>query len=321
MNGYEQLRTSAAWLDLGARGKIKVTGEDRARLLHAMSTNHVQQLQPGQGCYAYFLSAQGRILADANILCRPDHFLVDTEPELTDKLRNHLDQFIIVDDVVLEDLTASLATIAIEGPRSADILSSSGIPIPGEEYASIEWGTRLVCRLSATGQEGFWIITPWLSALKSPARVEQGGAAAADAEAFNTVRIENGRPRYGEDITERFLSQETNQDRALHFSKGCYLGQEIVERVRSRAQIHRRLRPVTIDTADVPAPGTKLARGGSPVAEITSAAFSPALGKVAALAYVRTDAERPGTELNLGDVTATVVASPREQKPESADVH
>src|SRR6185436_16522149 len=119
-----------------------------------------------------------------------------------DKLGNHLDQFIIVDDVVLEDLTASLATIAIEGPRSAEILSSSGIPTPGEEYASTEWGTRLVCRLSATGQEGFWIVTPIGERAEIAAQLLQGGAAPADAEAFNTVRIENGKPRYGDDITE-----------------------------------------------------------------------------------------------------------------------
>src|SRR5579864_3168752 len=105
MIGYDALRTRAAYLDLSGRGKIKLTGEDRARLLHAMTTNHIEQLTPGAGCYAYFLSAQGRILADVNVLCRDDHFLLDTEPETRQSLHQHLDHFIIADDVTLEDLS------------------------------------------------------------------------------------------------------------------------------------------------------------------------------------------------------------------------
>ena len=115
------------------------------------------------------------------------------------------------------------------------------------------------------------------------ARLEAAGAEPADAEAARVVRIEHGKPRYGEDISERFLAQEANQPQALHFSKGCYLGQEIVERVRSRGQIHRVLKPLVLETTEPPAPRTKLEDG----TEITSAAYSPALGKVVALAYVR----------------------------------
>ena len=124
MKGYEALGTCAAWLDLSARGKIKLTGEDRARLLHAMTTNHIQQLTPGTGCYAFFLNDKGRILSDANILCRPDHFLLDVEPETREKIYQHLDHFIIADDVTLEDATPQLATIALEGPLAADVLQT-----------------------------------------------------------------------------------------------------------------------------------------------------------------------------------------------------
>ena len=116
MTGYEALRGSAAWIDLSARGKIRVTGEDRARLLHAMSTNHVAGLQPGEGLYAFFLTAQGRIVADANVYNLGEAILLDTEPETADKLREHLDKYIIADDVTLEDETAQWAEIGIEGP-------------------------------------------------------------------------------------------------------------------------------------------------------------------------------------------------------------
>jgi folate-binding protein YgfZ len=280
MTGYEALRNGAAWLDVSDRGKIKLTGEDRARLLHAMTTNHIQQLTPGTGCYAFFLTVQGRILADANILCRPDHFLLDVEPETREKVYQHLDHFIIADDVALEDL--SMATLAVEGPRAAAVLEAIGAPVPAEDYSSIEWGTRLVARLNTTGSTGFFIFAPVGEKSEVIAQLESSGAVAGDAEAFRIVRIEHGKARYGEDLSERFLAQEANQPHALHFSKGCYLGQEIVERVRSRGQVHRILKPLVLDTKEPPAAGTKLPEG-----EITSAAYSPALDKVVALAYVR----------------------------------
>jgi folate-binding protein YgfZ len=284
MKGYEALRTGAAWLDLSARGKIKLTGEDRARLLHAMTTNHIQQLTPGTGCYAFFLTAQGRILSDANILCRPDHFLLDLEPETREKIYQHLDHYIIADDVTLEDVTAETATIAVEGPKSHDVLQAAGAPTPDADYATTEWGTRVVARLSATGSPGFFIFAPAAEKEQLLSEIEAAGAVAADIESFRVVRLEHGKARYGEDLSERFLAQEANQPHALQFSKGCYLGQVIVERVRSRGQVHRVLTPLQLDAKETPVPGTKL-EGGT---EITSAEYSPALGKVVALAYVRT---------------------------------
>ncbi len=284
MTGYEALCTGAAWLDLSDRGKIKVTGEDRARLLHAMTTNHVQQLTPGAGCYAFFLNAQGRILADVNILCRPDHLLLDLEPETREKIYQHLDRYIIADDATLEDVTTQTATIAVEGPKAGDVLEAARAPVPEAEYSTIEWGERLVARINTTGGLGFFAFAPAADKTALIAQLEAAGAVAGDAEAFRVVRLEHGKARYGEDMGERFLAQEANQPHALHFSKGCYLGQEIVERVRSRAQIHRVLKPLVLETKEPPAPGTKLPDN----TEITSAAYSPALDKVVALGYVRT---------------------------------
>ncbi len=308
MRGYEALRTRAAWLDLSARGKIKLTGEDRARLLHAMTTNHVQQLGPGQGCYAFFLNDKGRILADANILCRPDHILLDLEPETREKIYQHLDHFIIADDVTLEDLSAATATIALEGPESDRVLERAGAPLPEADYASLPWGGRLVARLNSTGSRGCFVFAPIDEKAALVAALEAAGAEPADAEAFRVVRLEHGKPRYGEDISERFLAQEANQAHAMHFSKGCYLGQEIVERVRSRGQIHRVLMPLLLDTRIPPEPGAKLQIGDASAAEITSAAYSPALDRVAALGYVRSEHARPHTVMTLGDVQAEVAA-------------
>src|SRR3954451_15430500 len=130
MTGYEALRESAAWIDLSARGKLRASGEDRARLLHAMSTNHVQDLQPFDGLYAFFLTAQGRILADANIYNRGETLFLDTEPETTDKLRDHLDTYIIADDVTIKDETGQWAAIGLEGPQSLECAKKLGIPVP-----------------------------------------------------------------------------------------------------------------------------------------------------------------------------------------------
>ena len=284
MTGYDALRNIAAWLDLSARGKIKLTGEDRARLLHAMTTNHVQQLTPGTGLYAFFLNDKGRVLADANILCRPDYFLLDVEPETREPLYQHLDRFIIADDVTLEDITGATATIAVEGPQAADVLQRAKVPVPETDYSSLDWNDAVVARLNSTGSPGFFIFVPAVEKLALIARLEAAGAEPADAEAARVVRVEHGKPRFGEDISERFLAQEANQPHALHFSKGCYLGQEIVERVRSRGQIHRVLKALILDTKEPPAAGAKLEDGTT---EITSAAYSPALDKFVALAYVR----------------------------------
>ena len=305
--GYTALREHAAWLDLSGRGKIRVTGEDRARLLHAMTTNQVEALKPCEGCYAFFLSAQGRILADVNLLCFEDHFLLDTEPETRTKVYEHLDRYIIADDVTLEDQTSQIATIAIAGPKAVAALAALSAPEPIEPYSTASWATRAVARLDTTGTGGFFLLMPVEEKAGVTAQLTQAGFPAATAEDARTVRIESGRPRYGEEITERYLVQETNQLHAVNFGKGCYLGQEIVERVRSRAQIHRVLRPLEIDTSQPPAPGTKLKSGEADAAEIASAVFSPALGRTVALAYVRSQFAEPGTKIAMDGTSAQVI--------------
>ena len=306
MTGYEALRQSAAWMDLSGRGKIRLTGEDRARLLHAMTTNQIQDLTPGQGCYTFFLNAQGRILADSNVLCQDEAILLDTEPETRERVFQHLDQFIIADDVTLEDATGALATIAVEGPQAAPALESLGAPLPEVEQSWQPWGDRIVLRAATTGPSGWLVLVPVTG--KQSLIESLGGLPQADSEAARAVRIENGKPRYGDEITDRFLLQETGQMRAVNFSKGCYLGQEIVERVRSRGQVHRHLRAVQIEGQTVPPAGAKLTAEGKDLGELVSASFSPALNKIVAMAYIRTDAARPGFALHWGDSPAVVGA-------------
>ena len=313
--GYPALRERAAWIDLSDRGKLRATGDDRARFLHAMTTNHVEQLKPGEGCYSFFLNAQGRILGDVNLLCFEDHFLLDTEPETRRKIFEHLDRYIIADDVTLEDATDRIATIALEGPESAAVLKKMDIAaLPDAPYSTVSWrtargdqrGGATIARLSSTGADGYFLFVPTERKDEVIAQLSAAGAIPATREDARIVRIENGRPRYGEEITERYLVQETGQLQAVHFSKGCYLGQEIVERVRSRAQIHRVLRKLEIDTAEPPAAGTKFKSGAADAGEIVSASFSPALQKTVAMAYVRVPFAEPGTVLSIQGAAARV---------------
>jgi aminomethyltransferase len=277
--GYQALRHGAAWIDLSARGRIVARGRDSARLLHNLTSNEVKKMTPGSGCYAFLLNPQGRIQADLNLFCFDDHFLIDTEPEVREKVYTHIKRYIIADQVELEDVTAQTAAIGVEGPKAPEI-----VPAPAGEYAHAAWNGATVANVTVTGQPGVRIFC-------TPDRVqplvEKLGAVAAADEDVRLVRIENGRPRYGEDIRDTTLPQETQQMHAVSFTKGCYLGQEIVERIRAQGRVNKKLTRVVLPGSEIPAPGTKIAVDGAD-AEVTSAVLSPESNEVVALAYVRT---------------------------------
>ncbi|MGA2435592.1 MAG: glycine cleavage T C-terminal barrel domain-containing protein [Bryobacteraceae bacterium] len=286
-DGYRAFHESAAWLDLSGRGPIRMTGEDRVRLLHALAANHIQQLKPGEGCYTFFLDAQGHILGDANVLCLADALLLDTEPETRRSLYAHLDRYLIADDVTLEDESDETAALGVEGPQADGILRTLGAPVPTAAYSHERWGESIVARLSATGAPGFRIFAPLQERTGIVRQLKAAGAVAAGSNEMRTVRLEHGRPRFGEDIDSKYLPQETRQLHAVHFNKGCYLGQEIVERVRSRGAVHRQLVHLEIDATEPPEAGARIFAGEKDIGELTSAAYSPALGKVIAMGYVR----------------------------------
>jgi aminomethyltransferase len=290
--GHEALTNGAALLDLSSRGRIRVTGEDRARLLHAMTTNHVQQMKPGDGLYAFFLNAQGRILADACVLCFDDHFLLDTEPETRHKLYGHIDRYIIADDASLEDVTEQTFCFGLEGPKAAETASRAGVPSPHHRYAHTHWGDFTAATISWTGAHGVRLYGSTDRKSDAASILEAAGAIAASPEDAEAVRIENFRPRHGCDITEQYLPQETQQTQALHFQKGCYIGQEIVERIRSRGHVNRLLMGFRMESEKAPQPGTKMLVEGQGAGEVTSAAAVD--GLVYGLAYVRVPGARSG---------------------------
>jgi folate-binding protein YgfZ len=306
--GYQALRSGAAWLDLSSRGKIIATGEDRARLLHAMTTNQVEKLQPSEGCYAFFLNPQGRILGDVNLFCRENDFLLDVEPETREPLYRHLDKYIIADDVTLEDATDRLATLALEGPDALLLAERLGVPPLERPWGHLEWNGIVVANLSFTGAPALRFFCPAAEKPRLSDRLQNAGAPEASLDDARVVRLEHFKPRYGEDIFDSTLSQETQQVHAVNFSKGCYIGQEIVERVRSRGLVHRLLAGVEIASSAVPEPETRLFHGEENIGKMTSAAFSPALGKVVGMAYVRRELAEPGVALTVNGQPAVARA-------------
>jgi aminomethyltransferase len=267
--GYQALREGAAWLDLSARGRIVARGRDRARFLHNLTTNNVKAMIPGASLYAFVLTPQGRIVGDLYLLNRPDDILIDTEPELPGKLRAHILKYKVADQVELDDVTESTVCIGVEGPNA---------PSPPADRDTVPF--------TETGQPGYRIYCSREEKNAVIAALESAGVKPATAEDARLARIENGKPRYGEDILETSLPQETGQMHAVSFNKGCYLGQEIVERIRARGHVNRHFRKLELDGRDLVAPGTKLTVDGKE-AEITSSIWSPAQARLIALAYVR----------------------------------
>jgi aminomethyltransferase len=203
----------------------------------------------------------------------------------------HLDKYIIADDVTLEDVSDQQTTLALEGPAAGEILESIGAPVPVNDYDSVEWAGRLIVRTSYSGASGFHI---YISPLDAPVLREtllDARAVEASPEAIETSRLIHAKPLYGVDITDANLPQETQLTHALHFSKGCYLGQEIVERVRSRGHVNKVLTRLQLETPAVA--GAKVYSGEKEVGAVTSAAFDPRNNVTVALAYVRVEALAP----------------------------
>jgi folate-binding protein YgfZ len=257
-----------------------------------MCTNHIQDLQPGTGCYAFFLTSQGRIIADVNVFYMPDYLLLDTEPETKSRVMEHLEKFIIADDVLLNDFTDDWATVSIEGPRAEEVLVRLGAAPGHITHSLVEWGHAQVAHWSYTGGQGYAVYLPGEEKLRLIANLTAAGVPQADLQTADAVRILNNRPRYGIEITDANIPQETGQMQAVHFSKGCYLGQEIVERVRSRGHVNRVLTSVSIEGDSAPAKGTRVLSGEKEVGEIISAVETPE--GIAGFAVLRAEALESG---------------------------
>jgi len=312
---FAALRSGCGVFDLGWRAKLLLTGGDRQKWLNGMVTNNIRDLAAGRGTYNFLLNAQGHILGDMYLHNRGDYILLDTDMSQAEKLRQALDKFIIMDDVEIADASDKLTAVGLHGPKAKQVLSAARIELPGLEPLQAHdttWDAAGITVVT-TEQGGFEIWLATANAGKLWDALVAAGATPVGTDAYELWRIANGIPRYGQDIRERDLPQETEQMRALNFAKGCYVGQEIVERIRSRGAVHRRFTGFEIG-GPPPAPGTKLQASGKEVGEITSVATLPS-DRTVALGYVRREAAAPGAILIAGESKARVTELPFALEP------
>lgn len=318
---FASLREHCGVYDLGYRAKISLTGGDRVRWLNGMVTNNIRDLATGQGVYAFLLNPQGHILGDLYAYNRGESIVVDTDRSQVEKMLATFDHYIIMDDVEVTNLGDSLTTLGIAGPKSRELLAAAGIAIPDTNPLEI-FEAKCTCDCECTqctavrGEDAaseayeLWL-TP-SDVRKTWDALVARGATRVGSEALEIQRIVSGIPMYGVDIRERDLPQETEQARALNFNKGCYVGQEIVERIRSRGAVHRKFTGFLADPDRPIAAGTKVVAGEKEVGEVTSVASVPLPkgGKTVALGYVRRELGTPGREVTIGGVTASIVPLP-----------
>ena len=300
--------------DLGWRTKIAVTGKDRVRWLNGMITNNIRDLAVNRGNYSFALNHQGRIIADLYTYNFGDHFMIDTYRSQSEVILKTVGRYIIMDDVKLADSGQTLAALGVCGPKAKDALAAliniaelEPLQVTQEKLGALE-----ITVVRGPEQKPGWyeIWTHPDNLLSVWEILTRTGAQPVGANALEFWRVLHGVPQYGQDIRERDLPQETEQAQALNFTKGCYIGQEIVERIRSRGQVHRKLSGFEFPDGLI-APG-KYDADGRTLAEITTALEIPLPGgtKNFGLGYVRRESVTPGSQIDLNGKKATVVDLP-----------
>ncbi len=316
-------RSGAALYDMQSRGLIEVRGEDRVRWLDGMISGDVEALAAGEsgaGCYATLLTNRGAIIADLHVGRIGDVLLLESLREEIPRIQATLDRFIIADDVELEDRSDTNAVLGLEGPRAPEILEialAGTAAVPASECwceGEISGCRVLIGAFGFSGEAGYQV----RMAPKDRAAVEAALDVAAgddaplvrgDAETLEVMRIEAGLPVLGRELGEDVLPPEARLERAISTTKGCYVGQEIVARLRSRGQVNHLLVGLVLEVDALPAEGTVLMAGGRTTGEITSRAESPDLGPIA-LGYVRREHAEPGTAVDFDSGRARVVELP-----------
>ncbi len=319
------LRTSCGAYDLGFRAKISLTGGDRVRWLNGMVTNNIRDLAVGHGMYAFLLNPQGHILGDLYAYNRGQSITVDTDQSQLEKILATFDHYIIMDDVEVTRLDERLTALGVAGPKLRAVLTVAGFVVPEMRALQVQTSAwrGVDCTLvrgedrgEDEAEDSFEIWLPPDNVRHLWDALLAAGAAPVGSEALELQRVISGIPRYGVDIRERDLPQETEQARALNFNKGCYVGQEIVERIRSRGAVHRKFTGFLAHGAVQIAAGTKVVAAEKEVGEITSAACVRLADgeETVALGYIRREVGVPGREVALGSIKATVVQLPVEDR-------
>jgi folate-binding protein YgfZ len=317
---YDAVRTRVGLLDHGDAGVLEVTGRDRASFLHAMLSNDVTSLAPGQGCAAAFLDIHGKVQVTLRLLVLDDRVLVITPSGRAATTSAALDHYLFSEKAVFRDATAEMFMLTLAGPEAlalAKRLTGTAAPERSWSHEAAHLGTialRLVRGDGQTGEDEVWLVGPaadgpvvWRAALA-------GGARPIGLTAKNALRIEAGTPCDGHDVDETVLLPEIPIEHLVSYTKGCYIGQEVVVRIRDRGHVNRHLRGLLLEGERVPAAGATVLAAGQEIGQVTSAAWSFGRGRPVALGFVRRQHAEPGTPVAVridgSVVPATVSALP-----------
>lgn len=310
---YWALRRSVGAVDLSFRGRICLTGEDRIRFLNGQVTNDVGILQQGEGCYAALVTAKGKMVCDANIYRLENELLFDFEPGLTENVIERLDKYIIADDVQIVDVSGMYGLWSIQGPCARETAAELGLssqPPKGEfklvHETHAEFGEVYLMNHQQFGIDRFdiYVLASELELLTDRLAkiVADKGGRICGWHALEMTRIEAGIPRFGVDMSEANLPPEAGlEKRAISYSKGCYIGQEVIARIRTYGQVKKALCGLKLTGAlkALPSSGDTLFHEDKNVGFVTSAVQSPALGTQIALGSVRREVNQVGNELVL----------------------
>jgi tRNA-modifying protein YgfZ len=328
---YRAIREGAAIADRSARGRLLVTGNDRRSYLQGLLTNDIDALSAGRGCYAAYLTPQGRMIADMRVFEMGDAILLDLEGFVSAPVRDRLSQFVFSEDVAIRDLSDANAQLGVYGPRAAAVVSAAlqQARAPAESapdasvldtmamFASARWEYRgapvYVLRSDDPGVPGFDLVVDVALRDDLSAALRGAGATVVDEAVVETTRIEAGRPRFGIDMDDDTIPLEAGiEDRAISRTKGCYVGQEVIIRVidRGHGRVARRLVGLKMTSSSVPSRGDVIRAGEREIGRVTSAVYSPLLETAIALGYVHRDFTQPGTSAAVGTGQAIVVATP-----------
>jgi glycine cleavage system T protein len=314
---YQAVREKAGLIDLSFRVHVRMTGEDRVSFLQGMVSNDVKTLRPGEGCVATLLTEQGRIVADLRVYALDSAFLLDVDARIKDKVIETLSRFIIADDVEMENLDTAQTTVALQGPLSTQVLAAAGVSVSLDKpfqhcEASLADTPVRILHVDDTGADGYEIIVPskegqavWQALLEAgkPLGLRPVGLAA-----LNILRIEAGIPWYGLDMDERRIVLEVGLEHAISFKKGCYLGQEVVERASARGHVNRKLSGLLVQGDIPPNSGDKIFHEAQEVGWVTSVVISPHLDRPIALGYIRREQAVAGTQLRIDRSGTPVIA-------------
>jgi folate-binding protein YgfZ len=323
---HAALRKSAAVIDLSLRSRLVLTGADRLRLLNGQVTNNVKDLPPGEGCYAALVTNKGRMQSDLYIHILPEEILLDFEPGLAGAIAERFNKYIIADDVQVVDAAPHYGLLTAQGPEAWTVVERLGLgfTMPTNEFQSRSvkdetLGEIYCVNHRRTGTNGFDLFAPAHSlpavADKLIAAAKEIGGRAAGWQALETARIEAGIPRFGAEMDETNLAPEAGiEARAISYTKGCYIGQEIIARIRTYGQVAKALRGLRFEGGPLPTRDAKLFFGDKEVGRVCSAIHSPALNANIGLGYVRRERNQIGTELKVqrpaGETSAVIVETP-----------